>query len=139
MVWGWIFKNLAPHCPYVTQPLAGRGVGRTIQTLLLSSLSREPWAAHWAQWEVWQLRRGVCGVGPLLRGFLCALSNQCQQYTCEMQSLGRPKAIGELLQLMLAWNTGLSEQQCCDAVGSSWLEYSMCPCVIYVTTAHVWS
>lgn len=52
---------------------------------------------------------------------------------------GKAQSHMRIVTIVLAWNTGLSEQQCSDAVGSSWLEYSICTCAIYVTSAHVWS
>lgn len=127
-------KSWAPHSPYVTQPLAGRGVRRTIQTFLLPCLSQKLWAGLQAQREVWHLGRCVCCVELLLRD-LCAPWAIGASSARVKWCLGRPKAIGELLPLCYHRNVGLSEQQCSDAVGSSWLQYSTCTCVIYVTSA----
>lgn len=140
LFWGWIFKKLGTSFS-ICDPapgLAGRDVRRTIQTFLLPSLSQKPWAGLQAQREVWHLGRCVCGVELLLRD-LCAPWAFRASSSHVKWCLGRPKAIGELLPLCYHRNIGLSEQQCSDAVGSSWLQYSTCTCVIYVTSAHVWS
>lgn len=125
-------KSLAPRSLYMTQPLTGRGVRRTIQSFLLPSLSQKPWAGPGAR-EVY----GQCWASS--QGIFVHPEQSVPAVHVWNAEFGQAQGHRRIVTLMVVWNTDLSEQQCSDAVGSSWLEYSICSCVIYVTLAHVWS
>lgn len=134
LFWGWIFKKLGTSFS-VRDPAPGWQRCQKDHPDLSAPLPF-PEAVGWtqAQREVWHLGRCVCGVELLLRD-LCAPWAISASSARVKWCLGRPKAIGELLPLCYHRNIGLSEQQCSDTVGSSWLQYSTCTCVIYVTSA----
>lgn len=139
MFWVGFLKSLAPHSVH-DPPLTGRGVGRPIQKDPSAS-QPFPEAMGWslgsegglAPWDVcvqcWASSQGIF-VHPEQSVPAVHMWNA---------EFGKAQGHRRIITIMLVWNTGLSEQQCSDAVGSSWLEYSACACVICVTLAHVQS
>lgn len=132
MVWGWIFWKFGTSLS-VTQPLAGRAVEGSSRALPRSH----------------GLHPGLRGALAAQEGGVCCWTSSPGIFVRPEQSVpavhpwnaefGKAQGHWRIVTIMLAWNPGLSEQQCSDAVGSSCLDYSACPCVICVTTAHVWS